>query len=468
MATDQEELDFDVIIIGAGWAGLSAGRHLHDAGVSKFVILEGRHEIGGRCRTVCLNDTLSVAELGAQWIHDSGESNPVYRVAVESGVAIAPCDRDSGAVYRMDQDEKGSRRCCRRVPWAEVDKQQTALMKKGFLPYQKKRQTNDDNDVTLRECVDDYLQKIRATTEQKAWLNYMLDSEVSQEYAASLEDLSMHWWDAGEELGNDGDTHVPQDPEGGYRGILNFYAKSIQDRIQCSSKVRCIDWSLKDKVVIQYRRNGRPCKLLTAKRVLITVPLGVLKANTIQFLPALPEAKQSIISKMGVGLLNKCILLWDEKDIQDLPWPQDKEWLEKIDDEHQGLWTEFYNPYPLTHRPMLCAFTAGRIAARIESLPDQDIQDQVLESLRNMFAPRVIPDPIQVIITKWGQDEFAMGSYSFNAYGAKHRFRDRLADPVDDRLFFAGEACHSKFPSTTYGAFLSGANVANAIVRLSS
>lgn len=473
---DKKDLcDFEVIIIGAGWAGLSAAKHLQEAGVSKFLLLEARHEIGGRCRTIAVDSTgntvtdaegnyakssekTAVAvELGAQWIHDSGERNPVYQIAEKSGVVLAPSDRDTGATFRGN----------RRISSWEVDKQYKKLMKKGFLPYQEMRQ-NGNQDSTLRDCVNDYISKINASEEQSVWLNYFLDAEITQEYAASLEDLSLYWWDSGDEMGHrtPGETHLAQDVQGGYRGVLNYYAENITDKIQCNSVVKCIDWSDKKKIYIQYRRDGQPCKLMTAPRVLITVPLGVLKANTIRFLPELPEWKTNIIHQMGVGLLNKCLLIWDDNDTQKLPWPQNKEWLERIDDnQQQGLWTEFYNPFPLTKRPMLCAFTAGRIAASIESLADEQIQAQVMTVLRSMFAPQMIPEPQVVLVTRWGQDEFAMGSYSYNAYGATHRFRNRLADPVENRLFFAGEACSSKFPSTTHGALLSGTKAAETIAN---
>ena len=469
---DDSSCDFDIIIIGAGWSGLSAAQHLQEASMSNFILLEGRHEIGGRCRTMAINghgtmvtpcseataDPLSaVVELGAQWIHDAGPNNPIYQVAVESGITMVVSDRDAGATFRGN----------RQIPRSEVDRQYEKLMTKGFLPYQEKQQSKSPQDVTLRKCAGAYLKKINATREQRLWLNYFLDSEVTQEYAASLEDLSLYWWDSEEEMGHSKteDVHLAQDTHGGYRGVLNYYAKGITDKIQCNSQVSCIDWSQKEKIDVQYRRHGRPCKLLTARTVLITVPLGVLKANTIQFLPELPEWKQTIINRMGVGLLNKCILLWDDTETDRLPWPQNQEWIERIDDnDQQGRWTEFYNPFPLTKRPMLCAFTAGRVAASIEALSDDEIQTQVMSSLRSMFAPRQIPEPLQVVITRWGQEEFAMGSYSYNAYGASHRFRDRLADPVDKRLYFAGEACSSAFPSTTHGAFLSGAKAAKAIV----
>jgi len=466
----------DVVIIGAGWAGLSAARHFMDAPETiQFVVLEARHEIGGRCRSVVLEDGATIAELGAQWIHNATDgSNPVYRIAKEAGIAMVASDLDSAAAYQKRAGDSHNE--YRRVPSAHVDeKYYRPLMKKGFLKYQAKQQDKDP-DITLRACVEKFwLENQKAATpDNRAWLEYFLDSEIVQEYAASLEDLSTHWWDAGHDA-KGGDVHVAQQVGGGYKGVLDYFAAPIHDQIRLNAAVTCIDWSPSGDhcVAVNYNDTAsspKDCSII-ARRVLITVPLGVLKAKTIQFIPELPQHKQDIIDKMGVGLLNKCLMLWDESDAANLPWPQNREWIEVVAEAgQQGHWTEFFNPYPLNGRPLLCAFTAGRVAARIENeLNDQEIQQQALATLRSLFSHANIPNPKQVVVTKWGQDEFARGSYSYNAYGAKHRYRDRLADPIgvdpnNYQLYFAGEACHSKFPSTTHGAFLSGLHTAQQIV----
>jgi monoamine oxidase len=460
-ASKDIEHDVDVVIIGAGWAGLGAARRLESKKIPNFVVLEGRHDIGGRCRTVPMEDGVSVAELGAQWIHGAqAKSNPLYQIALESGVAMARSGYDSTVVYKEEED--GQVQDVTHM-YEEMRKE---LMEDGFFPYQAKRQDKDDDDITLRQCADDYLRKINATPEQRTWLNYILDSDITQEYSGSVEDTSMHWWDSDLDP-KGGDVHVAQDMQGGYMSIMRHYAQPVQDRIQLNSKVTCIDWSSTNQVVVRYTLGGNSNDVheLRAKHVLITVPLGVLKAKTISFVPELPIAKQRVISRMKMGLLNKCLFLWDDQYADNLPWPKDKEWIEKISDKNQGLWTEFYNVQAANGRPMLCAFTAGRVAERIEELSEEEIQSQALQSLRNFFAPAVIPEPKQVIITKWGQDEWTRGSYSYNAFGSKHKDRKLLAEPVNQQLYFAGEACHSDFFGTTNGALFSGQISANRIVK---
>jgi len=271
--------------------------------------------------------------------------------------------------------------------------------------------------------------------------------------------------------------HLAQQVGGGYQGVLNYFAKPILGDIVLNCKVMTIDWSESGDNMISLHCKSKSTsndqiidKVIVARRVLLTVPLGVLKAKTIQFVPELPESKRRIIDKMGYGLLNKCLFLWDENDVNQLPWPLSKEWIERIvmsseSNQKQGLWTEFYNPYSLNKRPMLVGFSAGRVAEEIEKLSDEAVGEQALQALRELFAPRNVPDPTQIVVTRWGGDEFSKGSYSYNAVGISQRYRDRLGDPVNRQLYFAGEACHNRFPSTTQGAFLSGKTAAEQILR---
>ena len=468
---EDDDKVLDVVIIGAGWAGLSAAKELQETNATLSVqILEGRDTIGGRCRTLTLQDGVSVAELGAQWIHGAKpKTNPVYDAALASGIDMARSNYSSRVAYQNAANNNNNK-AMEVVSQDKLEEMTDKLMggKQGFFKYQERRQDRDDKDVSLRQCADEYLAKIHATDEDRRWLNYILDSEISQEYAGSLEDMSMFWWDSDGEI-KGGDVHLAQNPESGYRGVLQHFARTIQDTIQLNSKVTCIDYSESGDncVAVQYTHKGDP-KCVIARRVLVTVPVGVLQAKSIQFEPALPKAKQIAIDRMGVGLYNKCVFLWDDADAEKLPWPQDKEWMEKIvsasSETPQGLWTEFFNSQPVTGRPMLCAFTAGRIAEEMEQYTDQEIQASAMKALRAIFPDSGIPEPIQVVVTKWGQDEFARGSYSFNAMGGKHSGRKQLAAPVDQKLYFAGEACHSQYFGTTHGALLSGVASAKQII----
>ena len=490
----QQEIEevVDVLIIGAGWAGLGAAKELLNNNQKlKIQILEGRPVIGGRCRTMTLQDGRSVADLGAQWIHGAtAHQNPVYDAALASGIDMARSNYSSRVAY--EGDSTSNKKNVRVVPQNKLEEMHDTLMsgKDGFFQYQERRQEEDEQDISLQQCAEEYLAQRKTNREnnnntssqqedeeEQRWLDYILDSEISQEYAGSLEDMSMYWWDSDDDIMG-GDVHLAQNATSGYKGLLDHFARDIlshESILQLNSKVTSIDYSnhYSNCVAVRYTQNHQE-KFTMARRVVVTVPVGVLQAKIIHFEPALPRWKQLAIDRMGVGLYNKCIFLWDDADADKLPWPQDKEWMEKIvsapsssssETTPQGLWTEFFNSQPVTGRPMLCAFTASRLAEEMEQYTEQEIQASAMKALQEMFPENPIPAPVQVVVTKWGQDEFARGAYSFNALGGKHSGRKQLAAPIDGMLYFAGEACHSEYFGTTHGALLSGLATAKQIVK---
>ncbi|CAB9519033.1 specific histone demethylase 1 homolog 1 [Seminavis robusta] len=455
-----------VVIIGAGWAGLSAAKDLLINQGIQAKILEGRPVMGGRCRTGVAEDGVTAIEYGPQWVHGVQAKNPIYQAALDAGVEMARSDYNSQIILQDHVDKPTTEASEERMKWME-----DYLMegKGGFWAYQERRQDKDNKDCSLRQAAEDFLDKIDATDEQRLWMWYLLDCNTAQEYAASLEDLSMFWWDSDEEM-KGGDVYLTQDIHGGYKAVLEHFTKDFSQNIQYNSKVSAIDYSHQDRVVVTYTQDDGAVQTITAKKVIVTVPLGVLQKNIIQFTPDLPHDKQRAITRMGNGVLNKCIFIWEDSDADNLPWPADKEWIERMvtgkdPKQPQGLWTEFVNYQPINGRPVLCGFTVGRIAEQVEELSDQEIRDSAFDALKKMFCDTEIPEPKQVIITRWGDDEFTYGSYSFNAVGGNQSDHSRIAEGVNKKLYFAGEHCHLQYFGTCQGAYMSGTNAVKQLVR---
>ena len=190
-----------------------------------------------------------------------------------------------------------------------------------------------------------------------------------------------------------------------------------------------------------------------ADRVLVTLPLGVLKTDRPTFHPPLPGAKREAITKLGMGLLNKCYLRFPH-----VFWPQDVDWIEYIPAKH-GEWVEWVSFRKAAGKPVLMGFLAAESAAEKESLPDTEIVASAMGVLRAIYGAS-IPEPVGHQITRWAVDPFSRGSYSFNAVHSTPAMRDALASPVDGRLFFAGEATDRKEYGTAHGAYLSGLRAA--------
>jgi monoamine oxidase len=189
----------------------------------------------------------------------------------------------------------------------------------------------------------------------------------------------------------------------------------------------------------------------------VTLPLGVLQSHSVRFTPDLPNEKRDAIAKLGMGVLNKCYLRFNQAF-----WPDDVDWLGHIAAQH-GEWTEWVSFQRVANMPVLLGFNAADRGLEIEAWSDQQIVASAMATLRTMFGASILP-PIDYQITRWASDPFARGSYSYNALGSTPQMRNALAMPLNARLFFAGEASHQEYFGTTHGAYLSGLQAAQHVL----
>lgn len=176
---------YDTVIIGAGWAGIGAARRLLGKGITNILVLEARGSLGGRCQTVEIEDGIT-AELGCQWIHGASTANPVYNIAVSSG--IPTIESIENVAYYSDVFG-GS--IPHRVPSADLKTSRDHY--KWFLDFQARMQDSTNKDWTLRATADKYIKEEAVNGEDRLGFEQQLDGNIAHVYAASLEDLSM-WW----------------------------------------------------------------------------------------------------------------------------------------------------------------------------------------------------------------------------------------------------------------------------------
>jgi hypothetical protein len=227
-------------------------------------------------------------------------------------------------------------------------------------------------------------------------------------------------------------------------------------------------------VTCHVTRDGQTAEQLPCDICVVTVPLGVLKKNYIQFVPPLPDWKSEAITKLGFGLLNKVGILFEE-----IFWERDLDWFgvvnSNLSSERRGEYYLFWNMYKFTGKPMLMALVAGHASQLHESRDDSVILRDVLELLTRNFGKdspaktQVINSPLSHVITHWGTDPWAYGSYSYIAVGATGADYDAVARPVwiggVPKLFWAGEATNRLHPATVAGAYQSGLREAEQIHR---
>jgi monoamine oxidase len=149
-----------------------------------------------------------------------------------------------------------------------------------------------------------------------------------------------------------------------------------------------------------------------------------------------------------MGLLNKVVLFFEKPF-----WQEQGDFISYLP-EKRGEFVAFLNGYHYQKKPWLMLFTGGSTARKIESLPLEEVVAQGMKLLRKIFGASV-PDPLHSKMTQWGQDPFALGSYSIFPPHATGESYSILAEP-EGRFYFAGEATSRHHSATVHGAFLSG------------
>ncbi|KAK3250060.1 hypothetical protein CYMTET_40560 [Cymbomonas tetramitiformis] len=198
---------------------------------------------------------------------------------------------------------------------------------------------------------------------------------------------------------------------------------------------------------------------LTSDAVVVTVPLGVLKADAIRFDPPLPEAKRAAIRRLGFCAYMKVIL-----EFSDCFWPLEPTFLGCLDHPGyggapRGRIRVFDNLQKLKGVPLLLGTAVGDDAEELRELDDTSVVEDALLSLRAMFGSGV-PAPVASLVTRWSDDPWARGSYSFWTTETEETDIDVLAEPVGNQIFFAGEATDGPYQGAVHGAMLSGRRAA--------
>ena len=287
--------------------------------------------------------------------------------------------------------------------------------------------------------------------------------------AANVGKLSLGGWD--QDIGNEFEGEHAQ-VIGGYqqvpRGILHYPSKLD---LRTHKAVKGIAYNLeggKDSVAHVLCDDG---EVIEADRIVLTTPLGVLKANSITFDPVLPDWKLGPIQRLGFGTLNKVILVY-EKPFWDVDQDmfgllREAEVDNSLDQEdyvsNRGLFYLFWNCIKTSGLPVLIALMAGDAAHHAERVSDTELVAGVTQQLARMFKQSPVPKPSETIVTRWGMDRFARGSYSYVGATSQPGDYEAMARPVGN-LHFAGEATCGTHPATVHGAYISGLRAASEVI----
>jgi monoamine oxidase len=231
----------------------------------------------------------------------------------------------------------------------------------------------------------------------------------------------------------------------GYGAVIAAHGAGLPMVLGCP--VRLIDHSgLRLRVETQLGA-------ITADAAIVTVPSGLIAAEQILFTPALPE-KVAAAAGLPLGLADKMFLSLSDAD----EFPKESRLFGRTDRTGTGV----YHLRPFG-RPQIEAYFGGRLAAELETAGDAAFLDFALTELVGLLGGSFARRVKLLGLHRWGTDPFSRGSYS-HALPGKADCRALLAAPVDNRLFFAGEACSFGDYSTAHGAYLTGAAAANLAI----
>jgi monoamine oxidase len=408
---------WDVVVIGAGISGLSAASWLHDNDYG-VVVVEGRERLGGR---VWSDQSLGFpVDLGASWIHEA-TGNPINALCQKAGIkTVIDPDRwqyrqpDGTALPNNAEAQLGEM-----VEWLE-----------GIT----------DTGLSQFQAVQQALQQRHLSAQQSALLQEIYHG-MSTDFGALPQDVSA----AG--LRDGGYSGPERLFPGGFIQVAQYLARGLKVRL--GETVQAVSWG-KNGVEVSTTK-GR----ILARRAVVTLPLGVLQKGKVKFEPALPEPQQKALDSLRMGLLNKVVLTYPKPF-----WPSEYQHFANLSQDI-GVFGEIANLKALFQQSGLLLFVAGQPAWEREKWGNDKLRSEAETILKKLFPGTHQPSNGSVL-TRWGSDPFAHGSYSYLPPGVDPGMRRSLAQPAPP-LYFAGEATHETMSATVHGAYLSGLRAAKEL-----
>ena len=421
--------DTDVIVIGAGLAGLGAATALRARGL-RCVVLEAANRIGGRAWTAYPESLGGVwFDMGAVWLHDAAH-NPLVPLAQATGETLLRSDE-----LRHERTFVGARLA---TPAELADYDGAAARFEAAA------------DTLLAAYADVRLSAVTRSLPDDPWAPTIEAWEGPVICTVDADRFSARDW---RRNALSGFNLVPQG------GVGAFVARNLGAGLD----IRL------DTPVLGVRWNGpggqisvdTPTGTLTARAGIVTVSTGVLAAGTIAFDPPLPPSVADSVQALPMGLAIKVALRATGPDRLDLP-PHTSV------DRQVARSGETFVPFQCWPfgRDYVQGWIGGGIAWDLARAGEAAVVDHALAQLRAVFGSRV--DRLFAgggrLVTHWDADPFVQGAYCYAVPGQASA-RDRLAEPVGDgHLLFAGEACNVPYAGTVAGAWISGQSAAAAIV----
>ncbi len=437
------EYTFDTIVVGAGLAGIAAARTLeqdnrahgnNDNAYTPYVVLEADSKIGGRVQSKIIetpDKKKIIINPGAQWIHrdvrDGAPENPLLPHVLASGDLLIrdPMPREFWNRGKMDNFVHNNN-----------------LIKAARKKIDAHKGPDTDLEALFTQHglgIPSSLITTFGEVETGAPLRAVSTADVHDLVACNLGDFTRK----------------------GLGAFVEHFAKDVMPHIRLNTKIKEIHWQPGGGVDV-YTQGG---DVYHAKRCILTVSIGVLKSGDIEFKPKLPRATRDQLSHIRMGDFNKIFLVFDPK----FRFPVNH-------NTHLDVRTRegddiFYLARD-NGQPLVTAFLGGEQAVRC----DRDLEgarEFAINKLCEIWGDKIKNQRhiIDSHVTQWGNNPLIRGGYSRVDIG-HHRVREKLAQPIGDAIYLAGEAVGAKHPESgrnwathMAGAALSGERAANLVLK---
>jgi monoamine oxidase len=402
---------FDVVVVGAGAAGVGAGRRLAGSGLS-FALLEAKDRPGGRAHTLTGRSGAGI-DLGCGWLH-SADQNPWVAIAEAEGFEI---DRSRPAWER-------------RLTGVNASEAEMRAFGEAFAAFEAKLEAAAAQpDRPAAELFDEATVRFRP----------MLDAFSGAYNGAPFRDISVHDYAAYQPT--EENWRLPR----GYGALIAHVAAGLP--------------ILYEAAVTRIDRAGTPLRLTTARgevlarSVIVAVPTTILAEERLAFDPPLPEVLAAA-DALPLGHVDKCFLRLDAPDAL----PSEVMVMGRTDTADTGSYT--LRPFG---RAMIEGFFGGDLAGALEQEGLGAFAAFATDELVALFGSDLRDQLRPLAESNWGGDPFIRGAYS-HARPGHAGARAVLRRPVEGRILFAGEACSAHAFSTAHGAYETGVAAAERIL----
>ncbi len=351
---DEADDGATIVVIGAGVSGLAAAQRLRDLGYD-VVVVEARGRIGGRVWTD--HSTGHPLDLGAGWIEGT-HGNPLTPLAEHAGVRTAITNYDNEYTYGPDG------KLLTPAHERRIEKDFRYFMREIEGPRE-----DLDQDISLGAAIDGIVAREGDwTAAELRDLDYSVNTRLEQDYAGDVHELSLFWWDSGRDFGGPDVLF----PDTGYEWLPKMLAEGLDVRLQ--HVVQRIEWGATGVTVATDRG------ALAAAHAVATLPLGVLKAGSVAFVPELPPEQRRAVERLGMGLLDRLWLRFPR-----VFWDADADLLGYVSPT-KGHWCEWYSLAKHTGEPILLGFNAATYARELEAVSDAEVVSAAMSVLRTIYG----------------------------------------------------------------------------------